>query len=297
MFENITLEYITETKENGYFERKSSAIKPDHLVKQIIAFANANGGVIVVGVEDKGEITGFARSKYTVDEYINAIRQNCIPVPKFEYKTIVINEETKDFILLIGVESESGSIISDRSDKVYLRVKDSSRELSHREITSLEYDRGFRLYEDKVIEEATIDDLDLLIIENYKERMNVLHKDNIEVLTARGLYKNNKLTNAAILLFGKNPTQFLPNARIKFIRYDGSQSKTGSRLNIVKEQSFDSAIPKLIPEITDFIKTQLREFQKLGDNGQFQIIPEYPEFAWFEGIVNAVTHRDYGFTG
>src|SRR3712207_7544288 len=48
----------------------------------------------------------------------------------------------------------------------------------------------------------------------------------------------------------------------------------------------------LIIKARDFIRTQLRKFQYLDDNGQFQILPEYPKFAWFEGVVNAVTHRD-----
>ena len=45
------------------------------------------------------------------------------------------------------------------------------------------------------------------------------------------------------------------------------------------------------------ISEQLREFQYLGDDGRFKIIPEYPEFAWFEGLVNAVTHRNYAHGG
>ncbi len=45
------------------------------------------------------------------------------------------------------------------------------------------------------------------------------------------------------------------------------------------------------------MKTQLREFQYLDENGEFKIIPEYPEFAWFEGIINAVTHRNYSLYG
>ncbi|BAN92737.1 Uncharacterised protein [Streptococcus dysgalactiae subsp. equisimilis] len=56
-------------------------------------------------------------------------------------------------------------------------------------------------------------------------------------------------------------------------------------------------MPTLIIKARDFIRTQLREFQYLDDNGQFQILPEYPEFAWFEGVVNAVTHRDYSVYG
>ena len=72
---------------------------------------------------------------------------------------------------------------------------------------------------------------------------------------------------------------------------------TGSSFNVIKEVTFDDALPVLIIKVRDFIRTQLREFQYLDDNGQFQILPEYPEFAWFEGVVNAVTHRDYSVYG
>ena len=50
-------------------------------------------------------------------------------------------------------------------------------------------------------------------------------------------------------------------------------------------------------KVRDFVPTQLREFQYLDDDGQFKTLPEYPEFAWFEGIVNAVTHRNYSIFG
>lgn len=72
---------------------------------------------------------------------------------------------------------------------------------------------------------------------------------------------------------------------------------TGSTFNVVKDVTFEDALPILINKVRDFIRTQLREFQYLDDNGQFQILPEYPEFAWFEGVVNAVTHRNYSVSG
>lgn len=73
--------------------------------------------------------------------------------------------------------------------------------------------------------------------------------------------------------------------------------ETGAHINIVKDQSFDLPIPKIIRGASTLISSLLREFQYLGDDGQFAAIPEYPQFAWFEGVVNAVIHRDYAFAG
>lgn len=69
----------------------------------------------------------------------------------------------------------------------------------------------------------------------------------------------------------------------------------GTEINIIKEKTFDGVIPNIIRESREFINTQLRDF--LDKDGKFKIIPEYPEFAWFEGIVNALTHRNYSIRG
>ena len=59
IIKNITNQYLIESEENQYFDRKSARIKPVDILRHIVAFANANGGVLVVGIEDNGEITGF----------------------------------------------------------------------------------------------------------------------------------------------------------------------------------------------------------------------------------------------
>jgi ATP-dependent DNA helicase RecG len=68
-------------------------------------------------------------------------------------------------------------------------------------------------------------------------------------------------------------------------------------MNIIKEKTFDNNIYRILNESKDFINSQLREFSFLGPDGVFDKHPEYPEFAWYEGIVNAVTHRDYSNSG
>ena len=84
---------------------------------------------------------------------------------------------------------------------------------------------------------------------------------------------------------------------MRVIKYDGMYPKVGTEINIIKEKTFDGAIPNIIREAREFINAQLRDFQFLTKDGKFKIIPEYPEYAWFEGIVNALTHRNYSMRG
>ena len=72
----------------------------------------------------------------------------------------------------------------------------------------------------------------------------------------------------------------------------------GTQMNIVKDVNIEKPILRIIDDAKKFIATQLREFTALNpETGMFQSVPEYPEFAWLEGIVNAVTHREYGMSG
>ena len=69
-------------------------------------------------------------------------------------------------------------------------------------------------------------------------------------------------------------------------------------MNIIKDKTIECNILKLIDETRLFISSQLREFTALDPlTGKFKTVPEYPEFSWLEGIVNAVTHREYGMSG
>ena len=109
--------------------------------------------------------------------------------------------------------------------------------------------------------------------------------------------RDGKLTVAGALLFAQDPSVMMPQARVRVLRYDGVRMETGERLNITKERTFCGPLPKVIEGAHALISGMLREFQFLGPDGKFRTVPEYPEFAWFEGLVNAVTHRDYAFRG
>ena len=199
-------------------------------------------------------------------------------------------------ILLFFIDSVENNVIKTSDNKVYLRIGDKSKLLTHNEITQLEYDKGDRSFEDLVIKDSSFDDVDIELLLKYKYILNT-NLSLEEILESRSLMKEGHLTVAGVLLFSKYPTKFLPQARLRLLKYDGTKMETGRRLNLIKEINYEYAIPKIIEEVRQAINFQLREFQYLDKDGLFKIIPEYPEFAWFEGIVNSLTHRNYSIIG
>ena len=180
--------------------------------------------------------------------------------------------------------------------EVFLRQDDKSVKLSREQVYALEYDKGQRIFEDELIEDSSLDDVDHEVLDRYKKILGTEVSDD-QVLRSRRFMRDGKLTVAGALLFARGPSAIMPQARVRVLRYDGVKMETGERLNITKERSFCGPLPKVIQDAYELISSMLREFQFLGADGKFQTVPEYPEFAWFEGLVNAVTHRDYSFRG
>ena len=297
------MSYWQTAKESQYLDRKSARKKPSELLKHLIAFANADGGQLVIGIEDDKQdniITGFKDGKaYPIEEFKKIDREmRETPLDlSFEEIPVVNFKGEDDFILIISVELSSNRVIAAPNDDVYLRQGDETVKLSYEQRNQLSYDKGQRFFEDEIVPDASLEDIDVSLVQDFKNRFDISKRSVEEILKARRFLINGELTKAAILLFGKYPSAFFPQARVRFQRFDGTDMGTGSSFNVIKEVTFDDALPTLIIKVRDFIRTQLREFQYLDNDGQFQILPEYPEFAWFEGIVNAVTHRDYSVYG
>lgn len=149
---------------------------------------------------------------------------------------------------------------------------------------------------------STSKDLDAELLTAYKERIGASNVDTHQVLRARGFLKardgSEHLTNAAVLLFAKNILQFNMNCRICFIRIEGREMLVGDHYNVVKDKSIDEPILRLVDTAKAYIPDQLRTFTRQDRvSGRFIETPEYPEFPWYEGIINAVAHRDYAATG
>ena len=300
------MDFITNEQENKIFERKSAQVSISELAKTISGFANADGGTIVIGISDATRaiegINGLSEEK--INNLINAPKDGCKPMPKYDYEYLEAFNKTgaEDRLLLLHIYPSTNSLVRTNNDETYLRIGDRTREIRGEDLINHKDSKETRRYEEECNYTASIKDLDEDLLIKYAEIIGANGISFEQLLRARGFIKDKNgtpfLTNAAVLLFAKNILQFYPNCRIRFLRYAGSKIQVGTNINIIKDISFDDSILRIIDKAKNYIATQLREFTVLDNKtGQFQTLPEYPEFAWQEAIVNAVTHREYAYEG
>ena len=287
----LTIEYMCNEKENQFFDRKSAKKDIKELANHIAGFANASGGTLVIGISDDGKLEGFEECPEKYNKFLKITSGDYLKtMPKFENETInIINYKgNKDKILLIHISPSINTLIRNVKDEVYLRQGDSTNKLSSEQVKIIELDRHEISFEEQLNTRSSVNDIDLDMVEIYKNAINADEQDLIDILRARrflikdDITKKECLTNAGTLLFAKNPSLFFPTARVRVIKFEGKEMQTGADLNIVKDKTFAMPLYKQIKESQKFVDTQLREFTHLGTDGEFVTVPEYPKFAWEE---------------
>lgn len=298
---SLSAEKLRSMPEGQFFDRKSARLAAKDFAHQLSAFANASGGLIAMGIEDDGCFTGVCTEKE--NEFRQAAFDYLQLPPDYQVEMVpcILDNGESGRLMLFHVAPSANEIIKMKNGEAYLRVGDATRKLNAETLAALEYSKGIKSYESRLIDDATLDDLDADLIRQYTERLNVSASSALDVLKGRGLIREKdgqlKITVAAVLLFGKCPTQYLPGARVRFLRYEGTTAQVGERFNLIKDITLEKALPLTVGENRILLESQMREFQRLDRDGVFRKIPEYPSFAWMEGIVNAVTHRDYSLQG
>jgi len=302
----MTIEEIQKTTEFQVFDRKSAKIDAKGLAVILIAFANADGGTVALGVEDDGELTGVDGMQDHINDLLRASYDYCAPsIPTTsEYVDVTDSKGNPNHIILLKVAA-STKVHANQADEVYYRVGDKSKKLSFEQRMQLVYAKGEHYYEDAPVNNAGWEDLDMGLVEDYLKQVDYV-KGAETFLRENGYVVRKEKFNgreyevpsgAAILLFGKNPQRFFQRAQVRVIRYDGTEAKVGTEMNVVKDMIFTGPVLKLTDDVLAFVKTQIKEHTYLGADGRFRTDEQYPEFCWTEIIVNAICHRDYSILG
>ena len=270
----------------------------------IVAFANADGGVIAIGVSDKTrKIEGVDQRTEKLNELLRVPLDFCNPSVPITTDLVPCTDKVgnDNHILLMYIPASS-ELHANQADEAYMRVGDKSRKLSFEERIQLMYDKGERYYEDTAVYGATVDDIDMAAVERYTELIGYtksanqyLHENNGFITTnAKG---EEQVSVACILLFGKYPQKFFPRGRTRFIRYKGTEERVGAEMNVIKDVTFEGTILDQVKATTAYLETQVEEHTFLGQHGQFVTNRDYPKFVIQEMVVNACCHRAYNIKG
>lgn len=299
----MTIEEILALEEGQTFDRKSIRIDAKTLAEPLCAFANADGGIIAIGITNsKRQIEGVDGDIAKLNDLLRVPLDYCNPTVEVRTELVPCNDMhgNDNHVLLMFVEP-SMQVHANQADEVYMRVGDKSKKLSFEDRTQLMYDKGTRYFEDSPVADAELDDIEMDFVQEYIRKIGY-SKTPLEYLNENKGFvreKNGKLliSTAAILLFGKYPQTYYPRARVRFIRYEGTEEKFGTHMNVIKDVIFDGNILKMAKDSIAFLDTQIKEKTYLGQDGMFVTEEEYPKFVRQEIVVNAITHRDYSIKG
>jgi ATP-dependent DNA helicase RecG len=282
--------------EDQWFERKSSRISARDLANTLIGFANADGGIVVIGLHS-GVVEGTKANVRRRNEQTQAAIDYCAPLVRVRRRFVNCRNADGEADQLLAFEVQSDEFVhANKRDEVYLRVGDENRKLTFAQRQELTYDKGQSSYESRPLPGSVLDQLDMGLVHRYAKELNA--EDALRLLRARGLSTDGEqLTIAGCLLFATHPQQHFPEGFIRVIRYRGKERGSGSRQQIVSDQRLEGPIPTQIRSARDQVRSVQPVRRALLSAGTFGDVPLVPEDAWLEGIVNAAVHRSYSVAG
>ncbi len=287
-------ERLLALPESQWFDRKSVRIEPKKLAESIVAFANADGGTIVVGLSD-GAVEGVDSDPKRLNDLMQAavdFTDPTVPTQTHLYECVRDDGES-DHLLVIEV-LPGRNVYATNRDEAYLRLGDESRKLTFAQRRELFYDKSQSSFESERTE-LRVSDVDRDLLDTYAAVLGA--PDAARLLEARELAAGDRLTVAGVLLFAEHPERALPSAQVRVSRFQGTQRESGSRQNLIGDDRLEGPIPRLLDAARASIHRWQPTRRALAASGRFEDTGLVPEDAWLEGVVNAIVHRSYSIQG
>ena len=282
--------------EDQWFDRKSSRIAARDLATSLIALANAEGGLVVIGLSN-GQIEGVDAAEARKSDWQQAAFDYTVPTIRCATRLIdcVTSAGEANHLLVIEVETSEG-VHANQRNEVFLRVGDENRKLTFAQRQELHYDKGQTTYESTTVPAVSGSDLDSELVLSYANAVN--HPDPNRLLSARGLVTGGaEFTVAGVLLFALHPQTWLPEASVRILRYRGIERGAGKRQQLIDDVRIEGPIPAQLGAARKVILDMLPTRRALTATGRFERVGLIPEDAWLEAVVNAVIHRSYSNSG
>jgi ATP-dependent DNA helicase RecG len=303
---------ILRNGENSAVEFKRDDITVEQLAKELVAFSNFDGGMVLLGVEDDGNVSGITRTHPKLEEWVmTSCRDKIRPaiIPFYEVLRDVVVPGKDVAVVRVPAGFNVQSVWHNSRHIYYIRVGTQSREPTPEELSRLFQQRGTFRAELRPVSGATFNDLDLRRLKDYFGR--VRKQDDIPgdddlagwqaLLLNTELMAEDGITLSAVLLFGRNPNRFLPQAGIDAAAFPGTEKdyaaveriKLRGPLTPLMNEQAELVETGLVEQAFDFVRRNTGTTATLEDGVRRKERPAYPPEAIREVLVNALIHRDY----
>jgi ATP-dependent DNA helicase RecG len=279
--------------EDLHTEFKVWPVHPDDLAASLVAFANTDGGQLVLGVSEEREIRGVADADRVTRDVDNVAANNCEP-PITVIQETLRPSEGEGTVVVVNVPKGDMRPYRTNRGVFYIRTSSGRRQASREELLRLFQATESLYYDETPLLRLSLSDLDLSAFESFLKEtgQSYLIGDHERLLENWMLARNGHPTVAGIVLFGRQPQQHLPYAQINAARFPGVDSSfdpqdrkdLGGQLLDVLDQAerfLDLHLP---------LPHEIRGFEP-------EPKPELPKEVLREALVNAVAHRDYTIRG
>lgn len=273
---------------------------PTSICKEIgealVAFANADGGELFIGVEDDGSITGLQHTEAEIQTMLNATNTHILDshgLP-LQINTCISIDGKK--VLFFSVTKSSQKIFQlpdgrcmRRNDKSTMPAAIDQVIFERNETLSREYDRAF-------VDGATVNDLDLTLVQQVADGLlrgmspeQYLQQVHLAEYGIGGI----RMRRAALILFSKDITKWFPRSQIRILKVNGESILPGEKYNVISDDYITGNVFELLSVGWERLRPFLSQKTVFSGNAKFEQTYSYPENACREALVNAIAHRDY----
>ena len=280
-----------EFKEVRFGDRGVLAPNTQDLAGELVAFANAEGGVVFLGVDDSGAVRGILLKQVDMVEHwlLNVATHNCDPPIRLVIRKVLLPGAERDDKLVLLAKVPRGLYVHRTSGgRYYTRIGSTKQDLTPPELARLFQQRGREyVFDEQPVLAATVEDLNRNRLEAFFGRsptipwLDLLRNTRVIFQDEDGM---DRPTVAGLLVFGTEPTEFLTSGAIEAACYSGTRLSSD---DLIHAERLAGPASDQIDAGIAFVA----RFTQIGDS------PQYDIDVVDEAIVNAVAHRDYAIAG
>lgn len=287
---SFIIDNLLQQADNERIKLKANA-KLEVIAKEITGFINSHGGDLILGVDDNKDIIGIDNAEQFAMDIQNYLTDNIVPIAPISVLSLTYKHKE---LILISVWEGAKKPYSFKQ-VIYNRVGSNTVVAKNTEILSLIENRkkaDFN-WERMPVLGAELADLDSYEIQRTIELVKKrdaqrTFTDVEDFLIQQGLILNGNITNACMVLFGKNPTRFISQSKIRLTVYPDKNATN----TFLEDRFFEGNIFSNITSVFTYLDALYAKTIKIEGIHRTEK-KNYPEIALREGILNAIVHRDY----